>query len=159
VDVERLVQNVRLFHSVAADAEVALTSNKYRYLLKRAYVQYLTSACPLYGSHLSEVTLVSMVQEQVHSIIQLLVDYNDHMLFLLCLCQDKSSRGKGEDQVLSALEEHRVLVGVSASGLLVLDADNWSVLFSAACWDIQECSVSQVSVASTKKAKPKGLSY
>eukprot|EP01034_Spumella_vulgaris_P022060 gene22060-28155_t len=136
VDVERLVQNVRLFHSVAADAEVALTSNKYRYLLKRAYVQYLTSACPLYGSHLSEVTLVGMAQEQ-----------------------EKGSRLQpSDDQVLSALEEHRVLVGVSASGLIVMDAESWAVLFSAACWDIQECSVSEVSVAvaANKKAKPKG---
>ena len=58
---------------------------------------------------------------------------------------------------LSALEEHKVLVGVSASGLLVLDADNWSVLFGAACWDVQECSVSEVSVA-VKKPKPKGMS-
>jgi hypothetical protein len=65
VDTTRLVQNIRLFHSVATDAEVSLASNKYRYLLKRAYVQYLTSACPLYGSHLSEVTLVGMDQEQV----------------------------------------------------------------------------------------------
>ena len=56
VDVANIVNLAALHHSVAKEAEVVVTSDHFRYFVKRAYLHY-ASSLPLYGCSFSEGVL------------------------------------------------------------------------------------------------------
>jgi hypothetical protein len=71
VEMGTVVNWVAQFHQVAVDANIQLSSPKYRYMLKRAYLEYLMAVCETFGSKLFDVSYclpaVSLIQLGTHS--------------------------------------------------------------------------------------------
>eukprot|EP01033_Poteriospumella_lacustris_P012069 gene12069-8623_t len=113
VALELLWPHIAAFHQLAADCRVALTQPRLRYLLKRAYHDYLVAVCAVYGDRLVATTL-SRVEV------------------------DAAVRLEQEALVHAAadFDARDVLLLLSRDGLRVLASDDWSLLFAASFWDV-----------------------
>jgi hypothetical protein len=149
VQVDKVVQRMAQFHSVALQANIPVTSAKYRYLMKRAYIHYLCSASTFYGSHFAEAVHVPDSNQATNKrrtdaagaegkrggtgrkagrrTLRGSVDRSD----------GEDSDGRNPDNT----EPADVLVAVSVSALTLLDPETWNVRFSCAMWDILDFSV------------------
>jgi hypothetical protein len=153
INVDQVVQRIIQFHAVALNSQIPVTSPKYRYLLKRAYLHYLSGASSFYGNHFAEATLMPMeVKKKKKS--------------KPSAAQSRRARAKGnklprashddegdddgeeedddeggssKDPLLTQPSE--VLVAVSVGSLVLLDPETWGVRFTTPIWDIQDFSV------------------
>ncbi len=77
LDMDKILAWMTKFHAIAEECEVGVENPNYRYLMKRAYMHYL-STLPLYGCSLSEAIYSS--EEGPREVI---VALNSHHLYLL----------------------------------------------------------------------------
>jgi len=57
-NMNEVVEWIAQFHQIAVDANIPLSSPKFRYLMKRAYLEYLMAVCPEYGCKFYDVAYI-----------------------------------------------------------------------------------------------------
>jgi hypothetical protein len=138
IDLEKVIERIVQFHAVAIKAGVPLSSPKYRYLLKRAYVHYLSSASAFYGSHFAEATYVPDPNHATKKKrADALAPKKGKRKGKNARAEDEESEDGGEGD----REPADVLVAVSVGALVLLDPETWDVRFSCPIWDVLDFSV------------------
>lgn len=140
VDLDQVAQRIAQFHAVALEAHVPISSAKFRYLLKRAYVHYLGAASAFYGNHFAEAVLVPDPSNAS----------GKKRMKKAKSAKKENTKQKGKnagvwdelsDEEEEVMDPADVLVAVSVGSLVLLDPETWNVRFSTPIWDIQDFSV------------------
>jgi len=136
VDISKILPRMVQFHAVALQANIGVSSPKYRYLLKRAYIHYLSAACSFYGHHFAEAVLVPEDANKTRKKKAKGAKKTARSTTASIWDNVESSDDENE-----AAEPSDVLVSVSVGALALLDPETWNVRFSCPVWDIQDFSV------------------
>ena len=127
IDINKIFTYIIQFHNIAIKSNQAIGSPKYRYLLKRAYIQYLSSATPYYGSHFAEAILI----QDPSYIHQKQPKYNKN--------DNKIDNNKELKKEIKQPKD--VLVAISIKALVLLEPETWNIQFYCPLWDILDFSI------------------
>eukprot|EP00981_Chlorochromonas_danica_P001358 scaffold289_cov169-Ochromonas_danica.AAC.19 len=129
LQIDLLWQYMAVFHTTATESGSNPQSAFYRYLIKRAYHDYLTGVTAYCGLHYREVRLVT-----------LFLDVN--------LRHESPELTAYVDQFRGPLP---VLLAVSSEGVYLCDATSWAVIFHSPLFDIQRVEVIDNTPLSTQR--------
>lgn len=115
VSFEQLWPYVAACHQLCIDCKIDIDDAKYRYLLKRAFHEYLCCSCAVYGDKFVSTTLSRLDLDPT------LRHEQEHLMHF---CAD--------------FEPTEIVLSLSRDGIRVLQASDWSLLFACNLWDIQD---------------------
>ena len=156
VSISQLTKIMIQFHAVAIKANIPIHSSKYRYLLKRAYIRYLSIATTFYGTYFSSAELFStgLINSTVNnmSTAQNSSDNNnnnnnddDHNKLkkksIIQNIQTMNVLYSADWEQIKRSESVPILISLSVNSLLLLDQETWEVRMSTQLWDIQDYQI------------------
>ena len=157
VSISQLTKIMIQFHAVAIKANIPIHSSKYRYLLKRAYIRYLSIATTFYGTYFSSAEIFStgLINSTVNnmSTAQNSSDNDnnnnnddDHNKLkkkksIIQNIQTMNVLYSADWEQIKRSESVPILISLSVNSLLLLDQDTWEVRMSTQLWDIQDYQI------------------